>query len=159
MNDLAEIRPGEVSVGPAGRADAEIHFIGRIHTPWETPRECPRRGDHEAGPLCRIEVFAPWDQALAGIERHSHLQILYWMHRARRDLVLQSPRHSGVTIGTFSLRSPNRPNPVASSLVSLVSREGNILVVRGLDCINGTPLFDIKPEKCPHAGPPAAQQD
>jgi len=152
MNGLNEIRPGEsrVAVPPSG--DAEVWFIGTIHTPWPTPRDCPRRGDYLAGPLCRIEVFSPWDKALAGLERHSHLQILYWMNQARRDLVIQNPRHTGSLSGTFSLRSPNRPNPIASSLVVLERVDGNMLYVRGLDCVEGTPLIDIKPETCPHDG-------
>jgi len=149
---VAEIRPGEIAIDVPVRPDAAVQFIGRIHTPWKNPRECPRRGDLE-GPICRIEVFAPWDQALAGMDRHSHLQVLYWMHLARRDLVTQSPRHAKGAMGTFSLRSPNRPNPISSSLVEVVSIEGNIVSVRGLDCVDGTPLIDIKPEKCPHAVP------
>ncbi|MBM3607277.1 MAG: tRNA (N6-threonylcarbamoyladenosine(37)-N6)-methyltransferase TrmO [Alphaproteobacteria bacterium] len=150
MSETAEIRPGEETVNLPAHASAGVYFIGRISTPWKSPRECPRRGDYKDGPLCQIEVFASWDAALAGLDRHSHLQILYWMDRARRDLVLQSPCHSGVTAGTFSLRSPNRPNPVASSLVALERIENNILFVRGLDCADGTPLIDIKPENCPH---------
>ncbi|PKP63675.1 MAG: tRNA (N6-threonylcarbamoyladenosine(37)-N6)-methyltransferase TrmO, partial [Alphaproteobacteria bacterium HGW-Alphaproteobacteria-8] len=69
----------------------------------------------------------------------------------RRDLVRQSPRRDGATVGTFALRSPVRPNPIASSVVTLVAVEGDTLVVRGLDCVDGTPLIDIKPEACPHA--------
>lgn len=150
MGGLNEIRPGETAVAQPQKVDADVWFIGAIHTPWPTPRDCPRRGDYRDGPLCRIEIFAPWDKALAGLERHSHLQILYWMNRARRDLVVQNPRHTGALAGTFSLRSPNRPNPIASSLVALEKVEGNTLFVRGLDCADGTPLIDIKPEKCPH---------
>jgi len=112
--------------------------------------ECPRQGDL-AGPLCRVEVDEPWRAALAGIERHSHLQLLYWMHLARRDLVLQNPRGEGATFGTFALRSPLRPNPVASSLVALEGIEGGTLLVRGLDCVDATPLIDIKPQDCPKA--------
>ena len=152
MQALADIRPGEVIVDAPAGADASVTFIGRIHTPWASPRDCPRRGDL-AGPICRIEIFAPWDQALKGIERQTHLQILYWMHLARRDLAVQSPRHSSRSSGTFALRSPNRPNPVSSSLVELVRVEGNTLLVRGLDCVDGTPLIDIKPDTCPQWQP------
>lgn len=149
---FAEIRPGEKTVDRPSRADAGIEFIGRIHTPWKTPRDCPRKGDL-SGPECRIEIFPPWDQALTGLDRHTHLQVLYWMHLARRDLVVQSPRHAATSSGTFALRSPNRPNPIAASLVEIVGIEGNIISVRGLDCVDGTPLVDIKPENCPHATP------
>jgi len=92
-----------------------------------------------------IEVDPPWTLALQGLQNHPRLQILYWMHQARRDLVLQTPNHSGRTSGAFALRSPVRPNPIASSVVDLIAVDGTRLVVRGLDCLDGTPLIDIKP--------------
>ena len=143
-----DMRPGERSVRLPQTGDVPVFFIGRIRTPWKTREECPRRGSLD-GPICRVEVDAPWQEGLQGIEQHSRLQLLYWMNLARRDLVLQSPRHRGPA-GTFSLRSPARPNPIASSIVALVSVKGVVLEVRGLDCIDGTPLIDIKPEHCPH---------
>jgi len=71
--------------------------------------------------------------------------VLYWMDRARRDLVIQAPRHYGEPRGTFALRSPVRPNPIAASVVKLIGRDGTRLSVVGLDCIDGTPLLDLKP--------------
>ena len=68
------------------------------------------------------------------------------MQRARRDLVVQTPFSTMRTTGTFSLRSPVRPNPIASSVVELVAIDGTTLQVRGLDCLDGTPLLDVKPE-------------
>ena len=66
------------------------------------------------------------------------------MDQARRDLLVQAPRH-GDRRGTFALRSPVRPNPIAMSVVRLVRIEGTTLTVVGLDCLDGTPLIDIKP--------------
>lgn len=66
---------------------------------------------------------------------------------ARRDLVRQNPARRGKLFGTFALRSPVRPNPIGASTVSLVSIEGALLTVRRLDCVDGTPLLDIKPER------------
>jgi tRNA-Thr(GGU) m(6)t(6)A37 methyltransferase TsaA len=143
-----ELREGEIAVAADAEPRATLYFIGRIATPWKTREECPRRGDL-AGPVCRVEVDEPWRAALSGIERHTHLQLLYWMHLSRRDLVLQNPRGEGVTHGTFALRSPLRPNPIASSIVALERVEAGALYVRGLDCLDGTPLLDIKPEHCP----------
>jgi tRNA-Thr(GGU) m(6)t(6)A37 methyltransferase TsaA len=71
--------------------------------------------------------------------------VLYWMDRARRDLVLQAPHHYGEQRGTFALRSPVRPNPIAMSVVRLLRMDGTALSVIGLDCLDGTPLIDIKP--------------
>lgn len=139
------IRPGETIIALPEAFDASIYFIGRIRTPWHERGECPRQGDRDAGPECRIEIDPPWRGALAGIARCKELQILYWMNFARRDLVLQVPRSRNEASGTFALRSPARPNPIASSLVTLLGVEANVLIVKGLDCLDNTPLVDVKP--------------
>lgn len=138
------IREGEIAGTWPPASDAQLTFIGRIRTPWTSREQCPRRGDAD-GPVCQIEIFEPFRQAMLGIDKHKELQILYWMHEARRDLLVQVPRSHGEKLGTFALRSPVRPNPIASSVVKLfgVSKDG--LLVRGLDCLDGTPLIDIKP--------------
>ena len=99
------------------------------------------------GPLCRIEVFEPWLPALEGVAQYERLEVLHWLHLSRRDLVMQSPASDGRVRGTFSLRSPVRPNPIASSIVTLVSVESDDLAVRGMGCLDGTPLLDIKPDR------------
>lgn len=148
--EASDIRPGEVAVDLPDTFDGGLYFIGRIRTPWTHRSECPRRGAAD-GPVCRLEVDPRWSQALQGVAQNPRLQVLYWMHEARRDLVLQSPRHDGTTRGTFSLRSPVRPNPIASSVVDVVGVEGLVVLVRGLDCLDGTPLLDLKPEACAFA--------
>lgn len=141
-----EIRAAERAIEWPEATDAGLIFVGRISTPWTSRMECPRQGRPD-GPTCRIEIFDPWREALAGVEEFSRLEVLYWLHRSRRDLVLQSPRDDGATRGTFALRSPVRPNPIATSIVTLVRIEGAILFVRGLDCLDGTPLIDLKPDR------------
>ncbi len=147
----AEQRPGETLVAVPDRADAALLFIGTIHTPWARRSDCPHSGSFD-GPDCIIEVHPLWRDALDGVEAGATMQVLYWMHHARRDLARQMPRSRTSAIGTFALRSPMRPNPIASSIVRLVAREGARLTVRGLDCIDGTPLLDLKPERCPASG-------
>ena len=142
-----ELRAAEKVVGWPDATDAGLIFIGRIRTPWTTRMDCPRQGRLD-GPTCRIEVFEPWAEALKGVEDFARIEVLYWLHRSRRDLVLQSPRDDGTTRGTFALRSPVRPNPIGTSLVELIRIEGLTLYVRGLDCLDGTPLIDIKPDRC-----------
>jgi tRNA-Thr(GGU) m(6)t(6)A37 methyltransferase TsaA len=141
-----EIRDNEVRIEAPERTDASLIFIGRIHTPWTSRLECPRQGRAD-GPACRIEIFEPWVEALDGVEIFERLEVLYWLHKSRRDLVKQSPANDGKTRGTFALRSPVRPNPIATSIATLIRREGNSLFVRGLDCLDGTPLIDIKPDR------------
>jgi tRNA-Thr(GGU) m(6)t(6)A37 methyltransferase TsaA len=142
-----EVREGECAVETPPATDAGLVFIGRIRTPWTSRLETPRQGRHD-GPVCRLEIFEPWVAALKGVDFYSNLEVLYWLDQSRRDLVLQSPKNNKSTRGTFSLRSPVRPNPIATSIVKLVAIEGNAVLVRGLDCLDGTPLLDIKPDRC-----------
>ena len=116
--------------------DAGLVFIGRIRTPWTSRMETPRQGRSD-GPLCRIEVFEPWVAALDSLNQFERVEVLYWLHLSRRDLVMQSPASDGTSRGTFSLRSPARPNPIGTSIAKLVSIEGAIVSVRGLDAWTG----------------------
>ena len=138
------VRPGEVTTELPPDYDAGVYFIGRIRTPWTRREQCPKNA-RESDAVCTIEVDARFRDALKGVETCSHLLVLYWMDKARRDLVLQAPRHYAEQRGTFALRSPVRPNPIALSVVELLGIEGTMLSVRGVDCIDGTPLIDIKP--------------
>ncbi len=146
MVRLNEIRLNEAQVELPPATDAGLIFIGVIRTPWTDRLQCPRQGRAD-GPLCRIEIKEPWVAALDGVEQFERLEVLYWLHESRRDLVRQSPANDGATRGTFGLRSPVRPNPIGTSIATLVSREGAVLNVRGLDCLDGTPLLDIKPDR------------
>ncbi|HEV2558533.1 MAG TPA: tRNA (N6-threonylcarbamoyladenosine(37)-N6)-methyltransferase TrmO [Microvirga sp.] len=147
MVRLNEIRAGEMAINPPPADDAGLVFIGRIHTPWTDRLDCPRQGRQD-GPLCRIEIFEPWVPALEGVTEYEELEVLYWLHLSRRDLVRQSPRNDGVARGAFSLRTPVRPNPIGTQIVRLVRVEGADVYVRGLDCLDGTPLIDLKPDRC-----------
>ena len=142
-----EIREGELAVEMPEATDAGLVFIGRIRTPWTSRLETPRQGRHD-GPICRLEIFEPWVPAIKGIDFYSNLEVIYWLDQSRRDLVLQSPKNNKSTRGTFSLRSPVRPNPIGTSIVKLEGVEGNVILVRGLDCLDGTPLLDVKPDRC-----------
>ncbi len=145
--NTSDVREHEVCVDLPEAGDAQLRFIGRIHTPWNTRAECPRQGAPD-GPVCTVELFEPWGPALAGLEAYEYVDLLYWLDRSRRDLVVQNPGTKGKTFGTFALRSPQRPNPIGLSRVRLEGIDGMKLRVRGLDCLDGTPLIDLKPERC-----------
>jgi tRNA-Thr(GGU) m(6)t(6)A37 methyltransferase TsaA len=139
-----DIRAGEIAVTLPEQFDAGVYFIGRIRTPWTRRDECPKNA---RGPdaVCTIELDPHYAAALDGVATCTHLVVLYFMDQARRDLLVQAPRHHSVPRGTFSIRSPVRPNPIAMSVARLVSVEGARISVVGLDCLDGTPLIDIKP--------------
>jgi tRNA-Thr(GGU) m(6)t(6)A37 methyltransferase TsaA len=138
-----DIREGEIAVTLPQTFDAGLYFIGRVRTPWTRRADCPRNA-RGSDAVCTIELDPRYAAALDGVATCTHLVVLYFMHQARRDLVVQVSRHSGKR-GTFALRSPVRPNPIAMSVVKLLRVEGTTLSVVGLDCLDGTPLIDIKP--------------
>jgi tRNA-Thr(GGU) m(6)t(6)A37 methyltransferase TsaA len=141
------IREGELAVVLPDHFDAQLYFIGRIRTPWTRRQDCPHnaREARERGDICTLELDPRYAPALKDVAGCSHLIVLYWMSEARRDLVQQVPKHVPEPRGTFALRSPVRPNPVALSVVRLLGIEGSNLSVIGLDCLDNTPLIDIKP--------------
>jgi tRNA-Thr(GGU) m(6)t(6)A37 methyltransferase TsaA len=138
------LRQGEIAVAMPERYDASLYFIGRIRTPWQRRDDCPKNA-RESDQVCTVELDPRWAAGLSGLEATSHVLLLYWMDQARRDLVVQAPRHYDEQRGTFALRSPVRPNPIAVSVARLVGIEGSTLSVVGLDCLDNTPLLDIKP--------------
>ena len=87
--------------------------------------------------------------ALDNLDDFSHIIVLYWMHRATnrqlRNKVYPMGRQDVPLVGLFASRSPHRPNPIGVATVRLLQRQGNILRVKGLDAIDGTPVIDIKP--------------
>ncbi len=100
--------------------------------------------------VSEVVVDTSLTEALDGIEECSHLIILYWMHRLPTGRVLPLKTHPMgrpelPLVGRFVTRSPSRPNPVGQATVRLLEHRGNILKVRGLDAIDGTPVIDIKP--------------
>ncbi len=144
MADASDVRPGETAIELPGAPDAGVYFIGRIRTPFRSRAECPKN-TAESQAIGRVEVDPRYAAGLEDLGLYSHVWLLYWMHQARRDLIAQVPAHLGRPRGTFALRSPVRPNPIAMAAVALVGIEDATLVVRGVDCLDGTPLLDIKP--------------
>lgn len=138
------VRPGEVTVDLPAQTNAGVYFIGHLHTPWKERKDCPKNA-RESDAVCTAVLDTRFAPGLKEVETCSHLVLLYWMDKAPRNLVLQTPSHYGAQRGTFALRSPARPNPIALSVVKLLGIKDNVLSVVGLDCLDGTPLLDIKP--------------
>ena len=117
--------------------------IGVIHSPYHAG-QVPYQGcgREEIG---EVEVFEQFAAGLKDIEGFSHIVLIYWFHKSRGySLMVRTPWDT-TPHGLFTTRSPNRPCPLGLSVVRLVARKGNILKVKGLDAIDGTPLLDIKP--------------
>jgi tRNA-Thr(GGU) m(6)t(6)A37 methyltransferase TsaA len=138
------VREGEKTVDLPEQPDAGVYYIGRIRTPWQTRDDCPKNA-RGSDAVCTVELDERFTDALKDVATCTHLVLLYWMDKAPRNLLVQVPHRLGEHHGTFALRSPARPNPIAMSVVKLLGVEGNKLSVIGLDCLDGTPLLDIKP--------------
>jgi tRNA-Thr(GGU) m(6)t(6)A37 methyltransferase TsaA len=122
----------------------ELTPIGVIHSPYKTPHKCPCQAC-KSDVIVEIEVFDDYVGGLQDIEGFSHILILYLMHKAMGySLLVQTPWDTRPH-GLFTTRSPRRPNPIGISVAKLLERKGNILRVKGIDAIDGTPLIDIKP--------------
>jgi tRNA-Thr(GGU) m(6)t(6)A37 methyltransferase TsaA len=122
----------------------QLSAIGIIRTPYSTLDDCPRNiGQTED--KCQIIISDKYLAGLDGLHPGDDIQILYWLDQANFTELIQAPRKSGERKGVFALRTPNRPNPIGSAVVNIETIQGTVLTVRGLDCLNGTTLLDIKP--------------
>jgi tRNA (adenine37-N6)-methyltransferase len=123
----------------------ELRPIGIIHSPHTKKDECPIQPLYAPDAEAAVEVFGDYAAGLKDVETFSHLYLLYYFDRAgevelvRRTFLDDTPR------GVYASRHPCRPNGIGLSIVRLLRREGNVLVVGGIDVLDRTPLLDIKP--------------
>jgi tRNA-Thr(GGU) m(6)t(6)A37 methyltransferase TsaA len=126
------------------RHSLELKPIGIIHSPYKNTGAAPYQGC-KSEEISQIEVFKEFEEGLKDIEGFSHIIVIYWFHKSQGyHLLVKTPWDDSLH-GLFTTRSPHRPCPLGLTVVELVAREKNILKVKGLDAIDGTPLLDIKP--------------
>lgn len=115
--------------------------IGVIH------RQNPDEDINDRDLISKIVINSEYSDGLLGIEEWSHLYVIYWMDRIsdEKKTLLCPGNEPRPTVGIFATRAPVRPNPIGLTLVELVRRERNVLIVKGLDALHGTPVLDIKP--------------
>jgi tRNA-Thr(GGU) m(6)t(6)A37 methyltransferase TsaA len=143
--DGEELLPFDPAEGDGPR----VAFIGRVRSPWRPDGEHPKniRKAREMGGAARIELDPAYAPGLKGLSAGQYVIVVYWMDRARRDIIVQRPRHVDGPRGTFALRSPVRPTPIAMSTVRITALDADAGVVEidAIDCFDGTPVVDIKP--------------
>ncbi|KQC04640.1 MAG: tRNA-Thr(GGU) m(6)t(6)A37 methyltransferase TsaA [Methanoculleus sp. SDB] len=115
-----------------------------MRTPFRARSDAPRQG-RGAGTVGEIHIDDAYTPGLEGIEACRYLIVLAWFDRSDRAALTATPPGTGISRGVFSTRSPDRPNPVGIECVELIERRGNVLKVRGVDALDGTPVIDIKP--------------
>ncbi len=124
--------------------EATVRAIGYLETPYLTVEECPRNVIVE-GPLCQVVLDPEYREGLLGLKAGQKIHLLYWFEGVDRRRLRQHSRKSGEYAGVFALRTPHRPNPIALASLVIEKIEEGIIYLRGLDCLCGTPLLDIKP--------------
>lgn len=122
----------------------ELLPIGIIHSPFRDTGKAPYQG-HKSEEISQIEVFKEFQEGLKDIEGFSHIVVIFWFHKSQGYHLLVKTPWDDVLHGLFTTRSPHRPCPIGLTVAELIATEKNILKVKGLDAIDGTPLLDVKP--------------
>jgi len=117
--------------------------IGHVENDFDEPASSDKIRVVES----RIVLDPALTEGLRGLEPGQQIMVVFYFHRSQGYDLLQHPRgdRSRPRKGVFALRSPRRPNPIGVTVANLLAVDGNILRVRGLDAINGTPVLDLKP--------------
>ncbi len=122
----------------------EVTPIGIVRTPFKCKKDTPIQ-PFRSKAIGRIEVFEEYAEGLSDTEGFSHLILLYSFHKSRGHCLKVKPFLDDQLRGLFATRYPRRPNQIGLTVVELLKRESNILFVKGIDVVDGTPLLDIKP--------------
>lgn len=122
--------------------------IGHVRSSMDTGMECRDL-------VAVIEVLPEYEEGLFSIEQERELVVLFLFDRANEHVLKVHPRGDprNPLRGVFATRSPDRPNRIGMTNVQLIRREGNLLFVKGLDALDGTPVLDIKPAIRPDQRP------
>ena len=122
----------------------KIKPIGIVHSSLKTREEVLNSKIDEN--LGRIEIVKAYEEGLSDVEGFSHIVVIFWMHRSSYSTLTINPiYYPDTTHGVFATMHPDRPNPIGITVVELLERKGNILGIKGVDMIDGTPLIDVKP--------------
>ena len=119
-----------------------LRIIGVVHSPYKTATDAPHQGKDE---ISWIEIYREYEQGFKDIEGFTHIHVFYWLHKSEGYSLLVRTPWDDISHGLFTTRSPHRPNPIGHAVVELVEWKNNILKIKGLDAIEGTPVIDIKP--------------
>jgi tRNA-Thr(GGU) m(6)t(6)A37 methyltransferase TsaA len=127
-----------------------LHPIGTIRSALTDRHTAPRQRDENA-PEAWLELDPQYHDALLGLQPGDQLILLTWLHQSNRDTLQVHPKRiaNAPLTGVFATRSPDRPNPIGLHEVTVLEIDGARLRVDALECIDGTPILDLKPMLCP----------
>jgi len=119
--------------------------IGVIHSDFKQKEDMPIQAAFSKKTKGQIEIYPQFQLGLKDLDGFSHIILIYHFHLSNGFSLLNKPFLEEVEHGMFSIRTPRRPNPIGISIVRLEKIENNILYIKDVDTIDGTPLLDIKP--------------
>ncbi len=119
--------------------------IGIIHSPHKQTTGTPIQPTAAEDINGRIEIFPKYLDGLKDLDGFSHIILIFHFHLANKVDLQAKPFMDNKKRGIFSIRGPNRPNPIGMSIVRLQKIEGNIIHIKDVDIVDKTPLLDIKP--------------
>ncbi len=119
--------------------------IGHVRSPYTATRDIPKGLGSAHSAEGALDILPEFEPGLADIEGFSHLYVIWVFDRAGAPSLTATSPSDNRPHGVFATRSPQRPNPIGLTVVELISREGRVLRVRGIDMLDGTPILDIKP--------------
>ncbi|HEY4121933.1 MAG TPA: tRNA (N6-threonylcarbamoyladenosine(37)-N6)-methyltransferase TrmO [Byssovorax sp.] len=133
--------------GPTPNATLTVRPIGVVRSPFTEKAAAPRQAVVAADREASIELVPGqgFEDALDDLARWERIWIVFWFDRAEGWRPKVQPPRSAVKRGVFATRAPHRPNPIGMSSVELLSVEGLVVRVRGVDLLDGTPVLDLKP--------------
>lgn len=117
-----------------------MEFIGLVENDINSPMDPFELRKHES----TIVVEPKYLSGLMGLDKGSLIQVFFYFDQSV-DYKLQHFNYSGDFKGLFATRTPNRPSGIGMSTVKILKIRDNKLIVTGLDALNNTPVFDIKP--------------
>jgi len=123
----------------------QIESIGLIHTPYTNLEDMPIQPKGAKEIIASLNIKREYAQGLKDLEGFSHIYLIYFFHEAKRSELEVIPFMDTQNRGVFSTRSPLRPAHIGLSLTQVISVNDNIVTIRGIDVLDGTPLLDIKP--------------
>jgi len=119
--------------------------IGIMHSPFTIPEGTPIQSLSAKGAVADIEIYNEYAEGLKDLDGFSHIYVLYHLHLSGEGSLSVIPFLDTKYHGVFATRSPRRPNPIGISVVELMGIHKNILHIRNIDILDGTPVLDLKP--------------
>ena len=122
-----------------------VQRIGTVISPHKNLSNIPRQPSEASGIGGKVIIEPQFVAGLQDLEGFSYIYLICFLHRVKEYQLTVTASFDNKPHGVFATRAPGRPNPISVSVVKLISRNGNVLIIENVDLLDGTPVLDIKP--------------